>query len=360
MKNKKGFTLIELLAVILIFAIIALIAIPAVSKIIKEARDKAFIIEAQNYINAAENALVIHQYKTPKNSTDDSLIFLISDLDISNDFKSPYGKKYLDGSNVTVTADNNGNLIYSVTAFDEDNNAIVKQTFDDLEKLGTSVVKKTTPEEENIVLPRKFAIGDIVNLKNESGSFTVIKAADASATRVVLFSNSVLKKDQTGLDNSCVGAAPYCSVVKFDADPYNAKLDLNALTSDNIGYYVAGYQTKLRTKYSDNSILVDLPTIDTLLSLTGEVSLDAIRDKLGKSGNTRDLNLESLNLKNIDIMFKGQNYWFNSTWLDTDSGKNWYWYARDSYGKVIDAYWSNHDSMAGVRPVITIPVQYVE
>ncbi len=360
MKNKKGFTLIELLAIILILAIIALIAVPTVSKIIKVAKDNAFIIEAQNYIDAAEKAVSIYKYITPNDPTDDALVLLLSDLDVSNGFKSPYGKEYLNGSNVTITADEKGNLIYTFTAFDEGNNAIIGQTVDTLQQLGTSTVVKTTPEEENITLPRKFAVGDIVTLKGLEGNFTVIEAANASATKVVLFSNYVLKKDQTGLDTSCIGTSPYCSVVQFDIDPYNAELDLNSLTSDNIGYYVTNYQTSLRTKYSDNSIIVEMPTLDTLISLTGESSLDSIREKLDKVGNTRDLNLESLNLKNINIIFKGQNYWFNSTWLDSDSGKNWYWYARDSYGKVIDAYWSNHDSMAGFRPIVTIPVKYID
>lgn len=54
---------------------------------------------------------------------------LISDLDISkNNNKSPYGQYYLSGSNVTVTSDITGNLIYTITLFDEGNNAIINQT----------------------------------------------------------------------------------------------------------------------------------------------------------------------------------------------------------------------------------------
>ncbi len=135
-------------------------------------------------------------------------MLLLSDLDVSGDFRSPYGKKYLNGSNVTITANDNGDLIYKFTAFDEGNNAIIGQTLDSLQQLGISAVVKTTPEEENITLPRKFAVGDIVNLKDMDGSFTVIESADASADEVVLFSNYVVKKDLTGLDISCIGTSP--------------------------------------------------------------------------------------------------------------------------------------------------------
>lgn len=359
MKNKKGFTLIELLAVILILAVIALIAVPTVSEIVKFARSNAFIIEAENYIDAAEKAVSLNDYQVPHKSSDDPLVLLLSDLDVSNKSKSPYGKVYLSGSNVTITAKDTGELVYSFTAFDEGNNAIINQTLDSLQTLGTASVVKTTPEAENIKLPRKFNIGDEVTLGNGGGTFTVIETANASAKEVVLFSNYVIKKDLTGLDTSCIGSSPYCSVLQFDSDPYSAAVDLNSMTADNIGYYVTNYQASLRAKYSDDSILVEIPTLEKVISLTDASSLNSIRESLGKTGNTRDLNLASLNLKNINILFKGQNYWFNSTWLDNDSGKNWYWYARDSYGKVIDAYWSNHDSMAGFRPIITIPVKYI-
>lgn len=359
MKKHQGFTLIELLAVILILGIIVLIAIPTVSKIIKQAKDNAFITEALTYLNTAENEVGLKEYKVPTKETDSPLIFLFSDLNVSNGSKSPYGKKYLSGSNITITSDNSGKLTYSLTAFDEGDNAIIGQTLDSLQELGTKAIVRTNPEEEDIKLPHHFVIGESVTLKDGGGKFTVIKEANASALTVTLFADYVVKKDLSGLDSSCIGTAPYCSVIQFDADPYNAEVDISSITPDNIGYYLTNYQNSLRVKYSDNSIIVEVPTLDTLINITNSLSIDSIREDLNKEGNTRDLNLEILNLDNINLMFKGQNYWFNTKWLDLDSGKNWYWYARDSYGKVIDAYWSNHDSMAGFRPIVTIPVKYI-
>ncbi len=56
---KKGFTLIELLAVLLILAFISLIAIPQVLNLIRDSKEKSYLISAQNYVRAVEEALYI-------------------------------------------------------------------------------------------------------------------------------------------------------------------------------------------------------------------------------------------------------------------------------------------------------------
>lgn len=55
MKN-KGFTLIELLGVIAILAILVIIAVPAVLEVFSEAKNKKFVSEVRNIIDAAEQA----------------------------------------------------------------------------------------------------------------------------------------------------------------------------------------------------------------------------------------------------------------------------------------------------------------
>ena len=54
MKTKKGFTLVELLAVIVILAILVLLAVPSVLKMMDNAKENAFKIEAENIINGAK------------------------------------------------------------------------------------------------------------------------------------------------------------------------------------------------------------------------------------------------------------------------------------------------------------------
>ncbi len=54
---RKGFTLIELLAVIVILSVILLITIPRVYNIVKNSKEKNFVICTENYIRAVEDAL---------------------------------------------------------------------------------------------------------------------------------------------------------------------------------------------------------------------------------------------------------------------------------------------------------------
>ena len=54
---RKGFTLIELLAVIVILAIISLIAIPQILNLIKDSKEKSFLISEKNYIRAVEESI---------------------------------------------------------------------------------------------------------------------------------------------------------------------------------------------------------------------------------------------------------------------------------------------------------------
>ena len=62
--NKKGFTLIELLAVIVVLAIVAVLGAGLVLPALSSARKNAFIVEANNAIDAASRAVSYYQIGT--------------------------------------------------------------------------------------------------------------------------------------------------------------------------------------------------------------------------------------------------------------------------------------------------------
>ena len=62
LKEKKGFTLIELLAVIVILAIITVIGITTILPYIQNAGKKAFVVEANNVIVAAQDAVTMYNF----------------------------------------------------------------------------------------------------------------------------------------------------------------------------------------------------------------------------------------------------------------------------------------------------------
>ena len=62
--NKKGFTLIELLAVIVVLAIVAVLGAGLVLPALANARKNAFIVEANNAIDAASRAVSYYQIGT--------------------------------------------------------------------------------------------------------------------------------------------------------------------------------------------------------------------------------------------------------------------------------------------------------
>lgn len=59
--SKKGFTLIELLAVIMILAILVLIGATTVLPYMRDARQRAFRVEATNVLRAAQKAYELEQ-----------------------------------------------------------------------------------------------------------------------------------------------------------------------------------------------------------------------------------------------------------------------------------------------------------
>lgn len=59
--NKKGFTLIELLAVIVVLAIVVLIGATTVLPYMRDARQRAFRVEATNVLRAAQKAYELEQ-----------------------------------------------------------------------------------------------------------------------------------------------------------------------------------------------------------------------------------------------------------------------------------------------------------
>lgn len=84
MKNKKGFTLIELLAVIVVLAIVALLGYSIVLPLLERTRKEAFATEANNIVDAAQNAMTTISvgvdgvsYRT---NTDGKYCFTLQDL----------------------------------------------------------------------------------------------------------------------------------------------------------------------------------------------------------------------------------------------------------------------------------------
>ena len=57
MKNNKGFTLVELLAVIVVLAVITVIGVTTVLPYMRDAREKAFRVEATEIIKSAQKAV---------------------------------------------------------------------------------------------------------------------------------------------------------------------------------------------------------------------------------------------------------------------------------------------------------------
>ncbi len=370
--KKNGFTLIELLAVIVILGIIMVIAVPAVTKYIDKSKKDSFVSTAKMYIDAAQKAVSAGDYLPPTTSTDQPLKILVSDLKIQKGGQtSPYGNKYKIGSYIIVTSDSEGNLTYKITLIDEKNNAIAEKTLKQLNDQGAKSVKVV----KNIALPREYNVGDKVTLKDGGGSYTVIEYASINALTLKLLSDNVVKADLSGYDTSCIGENMYCSSVKFVDPPYgNNTIDLNSIDANNIGYYITNFQTQLRTKYDDDSITVDLPTVDEILTLAGinKTLSQLYTQKYGTNIYKDDgitplivadgINLGDLNAKNLDIINKNQTYWLKDaySWTENGSTNNWRIYLRTSYGIVINAYWSNKDNGPGFRPVVTIPVSEVE
>ncbi len=367
--KKNGFTLIELLAVIVILGIIMVIAVPAVTKYIDKSKKDSFVSTAKMYIDAAQKAVSAGDYLPPTTSTDQPLKILVSDLKIQKGGQtSPYGNKYKIGSYIIVTSDSEGNLTYKITLIDEKNNAIAEKTLKQLNDQGAKSVKVV----KNIALPREYNVGDKVTLKDGGGSYTVIEYASINALTLKLLSDNVVKADLSGYDTSCIGENMYCSSVKFVDPPYgNNTIDLNSIDANNIGYYITNFQTQLRTKYDDDSITVDLPTVDEILTLAGinktlsQLLTEIYGTRIIEDPNlisSEGINLIALNANNLSTISKNQSYWLKDAypWVENGSTNNWRMFLRASYGTVMNAYWGNKNDGPGFRPVVTISASEVE
>ncbi len=77
--KEKGFTLIELLAVIVILSVILLITIPRVYNIMRNSKEKSFLISEKNYIRAAEQA-IYNESLNGKFSSDECIVQLDGNL----------------------------------------------------------------------------------------------------------------------------------------------------------------------------------------------------------------------------------------------------------------------------------------
>lgn len=132
LKNQKGLTLIELLVVVVILAIIAAIAIPAVGGLIDNSRKDAHASNATQMINSAKLAVTADAAARPNNGQTKYLslewlqtngyIETVRSADPGTTYHKgtaatdpiPTGTTVPEGSHVRVTANDSGNMTYSV------------------------------------------------------------------------------------------------------------------------------------------------------------------------------------------------------------------------------------------------------
>ncbi|MEG1169657.1 MAG: prepilin-type N-terminal cleavage/methylation domain-containing protein [Erysipelotrichaceae bacterium] len=94
-KDVKGFTLVEIIVVLLIIAILAAIAIPTMIGYVDEAKKSEYVAQARTAYVAAQTVAIKEEAKDPD--------FLVSNIVLGADNKTPFGiKKYL-GTNTKVT-----------------------------------------------------------------------------------------------------------------------------------------------------------------------------------------------------------------------------------------------------------------
>lgn len=72
--GRRGFTLVEIIVVLVILAILAAFTIPAMLGFVKEARGKAYLVEAREGYTAMQAALAEYGTQTPKPDADTYVI----------------------------------------------------------------------------------------------------------------------------------------------------------------------------------------------------------------------------------------------------------------------------------------------
>jgi len=117
MKNKKGFTLVELLAVIIVLSLILAIAVPSVNKYLKASKEKAYEVQINNMLEAAETYANTYREILPQNDGDETTITLgqlKAEGLIKNEITDPREDKYFDDSLEFVIRKNGKNYVYEV------------------------------------------------------------------------------------------------------------------------------------------------------------------------------------------------------------------------------------------------------
>lgn len=176
MKNNKGFTLIELLTVIVILGVVSTIAIPSVNNVINNSKKRAFVADANFYVDAVKTAVMQHEYDVPVDKNDVTVISLnVIDMDSEN-INSPYGSKWIDNkSYVAVTNEGTSiepKYVYYFAAQDEDRNAIPLTNINDI------TTKSITNEARNTMeVTVQSLAGDITGAKSVKSNISGLKNA---------------------------------------------------------------------------------------------------------------------------------------------------------------------------------------
>ena len=256
--KKNGFTLIELLAVIVILGVIMVIAVPAVTKYIDKSKKDSYISTAQMFIDAAQKEVASGNLLAPTTSTDDPLVIPLNELKLKSGGRtSPYGVKYIEGSNVTVKSDDDGNLTYYFTAFDEKNNAIINKTDKEIKNGSSNIVEVKTPEEANIVLPLEYKVGQQVTLKDGS-KYHVLSNSKASNNMIILLADYNIDPTTGYYNTACTKTDNNACAFRFDD---NDKLLLDSTDTNNIDYLLQGtFLNNIKTRLSVSNVTITLPT----------------------------------------------------------------------------------------------------
>ena len=131
--NKKGFTLIELLAVIVILAIIIVMAVASVGAVLNRMKKNAYVVEANTIVKALKNEIVTDTSILPTEEDEEDKIIPLSDIELQNGTKSPYGSAYDESSYVKIVKGSTiGVYAYSICIVDAKGNGIPETNIDNV------------------------------------------------------------------------------------------------------------------------------------------------------------------------------------------------------------------------------------
>lgn len=193
MRNNKAFTLIELLAVIVILGVVSTIAIPSVNKVINNSKRKAFVTDANFYVDRVKTAILQDEYDAPIDKNDVTVINLNAIEMDSENISSPYGAKWVDNKSYVAVTNEGTSLepkyVYYFAAQDEDRNAIPLTKIDEITTDSITNEARNTME----VTVQSLA-GDITGAKsvksNISGLMNAIENGEEQDWDVTIYTNN--------------------------------------------------------------------------------------------------------------------------------------------------------------------------